>query len=511
VPSDTNYKEFRLTEPGCSGTADACSCYWAVAGARSPFNTIPIELGTSCTELCNGNPEFGPISTFSGIPNPNSAWRHREVRAQYGPTGYLELKTDNVHSTVSPVQCDTGYDLDGSARLESIGGFVVGGYARAYVAGGTTDSRMTRYFDDVYIDDTWSRVVLTDNQTYDQATITEPQIPSAWDNQSAPNSVTVTTNLGALTGDTAYLFVFDSDNNHNQQGYPIQLSGGAPPVCGNGSCDSGENCNNCPQDCGQCCGNTVCDAIYGENCGTCPGDCLQAGEVCCGNTSYAGNCCSDVDCTAPETCIEHNCQTQTQEYRCGAACSDCSNNILADSCDPSDSCDGTNTVEDIILPNSTTTAGSSLDVQVEYECYLGGSGNDQLALWYYNTSGWRLIQAWAEGASLTGCDTVNDSADGTVSVTFTVDDAAGTHYIRAIETGGDPITDECLSSFAWGDIDDLAFTVTAYHRADTSQDGCIIMNELLAFIDLWKLSSMDVPMPQLIEAIGLWKQGTGCS
>jgi hypothetical protein len=57
----------------------------------------------------------------------------------------------------------------------------------------------------------------------------------------------------------------------------------------------------------------------------------------------------------------------------------------------------------------------------------------------------------------------------------------------------------------WDDI-----TVKLFHRADTNQDGCIDLNELLAFIDRWKISSQDVPMPELMEAIGLWNTGTGC-
>jgi hypothetical protein len=57
----------------------------------------------------------------------------------------------------------------------------------------------------------------------------------------------------------------------------------------------------------------------------------------------------------------------------------------------------------------------------------------------------------------------------------------------------------------WGD---LIFT----HRADTSPDyGCIRQDELIPFIDLWKTPSTDVSMPELMEAIGLWKQGTGCN
>jgi hypothetical protein len=48
------------------------------------------------------------------------------------------------------------------------------------------------------------------------------------------------------------------------------------------------------------------------------------------------------------------------------------------------------------------------------------------------------------------------------------------------------------------------------HRADTNKDDCVDLSELLAFIKRWKISSQDVPMPELMEAIGLWNQGAGC-
>jgi len=76
-----------------------------------------------------------------------------------------------------------------------------------------------RFFDDLYVDTTFSRVVLANNSNYTNADIIEPQIPSAW----SDSSITVTTNLGNLPADLndVYLFVFDSDNNHNSPGYPL--------------------------------------------------------------------------------------------------------------------------------------------------------------------------------------------------------------------------------------------------------------------------------------------------
>jgi hypothetical protein len=88
--------------------------------------------------------------------------------------------------------------------------------------------------DDIYFDLTWSRVMLCNNAAYDSATICEPQIPSAW----VDGSATVKVNLGQLpdTG-TAYLFVFDADNNHNATGYSVTLGGAldvTPPAAPSG-------------------------------------------------------------------------------------------------------------------------------------------------------------------------------------------------------------------------------------------------------------------------------------
>ncbi len=80
------------------------------------------------------------------------------------------------------------------------------------------------------------------------------------------------------------------------------------PVCGNASCESGENCSNCNQDCGSCCGNGACD--NGENCASCPGDCgsccgngaCDNGEDCASCSKDCGVCCGNGACDHGETC-----------------------------------------------------------------------------------------------------------------------------------------------------------------------------------------------------------------
>ncbi|MFA6382923.1 MAG: hypothetical protein WCX17_00670 [Parcubacteria group bacterium] len=86
------------------------------------------------------------------------------------------------------------------------------------------DSGSDNYWSNVYVDKTPARVMLCNNSNFSSATICEPQIPSGW----GATSITTAVNIGDLpsTG-TAYLFVFDADNNHNATGYPVTL--GAMP------------------------------------------------------------------------------------------------------------------------------------------------------------------------------------------------------------------------------------------------------------------------------------------
>jgi hypothetical protein len=56
-------------------------------------------------------------------------------------------------------------------------------------------------------------------------------------------------------------------------------------TCPNGTCDSGETCTNCPQDCGACaglnCGDGVCSTAECETCANCSTDCGQCSQASC--------------------------------------------------------------------------------------------------------------------------------------------------------------------------------------------------------------------------------------
>jgi hypothetical protein len=107
------------------------------------------------------------------------------------------------------------------------------------------------------------------------------------------------------------------------------------PVCDNdGTCEAGEDCNTCPNDCvsgtssGASCGNGICEVGNGEDCVNCAADCngVQSGKpanrFCCGNggqnpvgcgTGECGTCttipatpgaycCGDATCEGDEDC-----------------------------------------------------------------------------------------------------------------------------------------------------------------------------------------------------------------
>ena len=161
----------------------------------------------------------------AAAPSEINQWIHQEVIFRNTNQLLRDTKYDN---STSPVRMHDK-SCSGTALGWTPKAFFFGGFNRhdANDNGGYTHSGMWRYFDDIYADITWSRVMLGNNQTYDNCTIIEPQIPLSWN-----DTITITVNRGALAPcETHYLFVFDADNNHNMVGYPVSIctAAGEPP------------------------------------------------------------------------------------------------------------------------------------------------------------------------------------------------------------------------------------------------------------------------------------------
>ena len=148
-----------------------------------------------------------------------SEWKHIEISLR-NDTAWFKTLVDNAVSM--NCTCSTPpYMRDmGASGPRSIS---IGAWFRYFAPLSASSNyhgcdRCWVYFDDVYVDTTFSRVMLANNANYQKATIIEPQIPTAW----SETSVTVTVNLGKLPGTgKAYVFVFDAENKHNTIGYPI--------------------------------------------------------------------------------------------------------------------------------------------------------------------------------------------------------------------------------------------------------------------------------------------------
>lgn len=129
--------------------------------------------------------------------------------------------------------------------------------------------------------------------------------------------------------------------------------------CGNGACESGEDCNSCSSDCfagsGASCGNGICETADGEDCQSCSADCngvtsgRPSNRYCCGNdvtcgdsrctgsgntcssSPGVGSCCGDgvcegsedtanceIDC--PDLCGNGTCDAGEDQCNCAADC-----------------------------------------------------------------------------------------------------------------------------------------------------------------------------------------------
>ena len=136
--------------------------------------------------------------------------------------------------------------------------------------------------------------------------------------------------------------------------------------CGNGICESGEDCTTCPSDCvagttAAVCGNGICEVAEGEDCLSCAADC---------NGKQNGKpsrrfCCGDGDGQNPVGCGDQRCSSG------GFSCTDipqpptdfcCGDN----SCDPGEFC--SNCALDCTLGAEVCTSGIDEDCDGLTDC-----------------------------------------------------------------------------------------------------------------------------------------------
>jgi len=81
------------------------------------------------------------------------------------------------------------------------------------------------YYDDIYISQSQARIEIGNNETWENCTHREIQIPTAW----TTDEITITVNQGSFSNEGAYIFVID-ENGGVSAGYPVTFSESTAPT-----------------------------------------------------------------------------------------------------------------------------------------------------------------------------------------------------------------------------------------------------------------------------------------
>jgi len=209
---DNNFKTFDYSD-GDEPYALNKSWYICYGPPHPDSNTDAGIQWTNQTSTPLSNPDRnGHNAWWGNAVNPTAGkWSKVEIAIKVSnqSDGYINI-WENGHQVMNYAGITDNYG--GTRRA-----IAVGGYARMQ---GYTNN--WRYFDDVYVDTTLSRVVLADKPVLSQATIVENQIPSAW----SDSSITAQVNLGKFTqGQAAYLFVVDASGTVSATGLALTAGG----------------------------------------------------------------------------------------------------------------------------------------------------------------------------------------------------------------------------------------------------------------------------------------------
>jgi hypothetical protein len=268
-----------------------------------------------------------------------------------------------------------------------------------------------------------------------------------------------------LDGGTMYL---DIDEGIAQNIYRNKV---CSTGCGDGSCNGGETCYSCSQDCGGCCGNGVCESQFGESPQTCASDCISV-PVCGDGSCDPGENCDQDDC-----CDGSVVDLNTDDDNCGYCDNSCGTDktciggmcIYTGYCGDG-YCSSTETKSSCFTDCASCTSGPCCDTSSgnylpsthvcdstygnwEYGCPWGtGTGNDagkRIQKRYCAGDG-----AYCTGATAWGSWTVYDSCSSSeqCSSGVCIPDST-TPSCDVVNGASDKCSAECLCSAGEGDCD----------------------------------------------------------
>lgn len=187
---------------------------------------IQYKTDDSGTPYFNLGDEVPVVSKYGFVKYPTQSWILLEAELQLSDPNVANGIIKEWNSTISGPITKVHDSSNTVLRItpEGWNEFILGEYMTTPIdAGGLGGTNFLNtyteiYYDDVYLDRTWQRVVLGDNANYDSCTKREIQIPSAW----SDGEITATINQGSFqNGDMAHLFVVDENGEANPTGYSL--------------------------------------------------------------------------------------------------------------------------------------------------------------------------------------------------------------------------------------------------------------------------------------------------
>jgi hypothetical protein len=182
---------------------------------RLSTSTYPEDAGrqtfswTQIDGYVYDNGKYGPASGF---------WTDYYLTTNQW--NFMEAWIDNANKTFALYQ---NAKLSKSASWSNAGSFNFNRIWKVgFDGGGNAPPDITQWMDDIYVDNSFARVMICSGSTWSSRSHCEMQIPTSW----SSSSITVKINRGSFGAtDTAYLYVIDSGN-ANSDGYKMAFSGG---------------------------------------------------------------------------------------------------------------------------------------------------------------------------------------------------------------------------------------------------------------------------------------------
>jgi len=206
------YYDFDITDPanhGPIGFNHKVTRIWWGLGSSAEKNNI--HLGYQGTEGGRtGNPRVSPENTDGALYTDG---------APFAPEQWLQ--EEFLYRVSGPDQANGTFDYVRDGQNQWDGSFITRDAAHPnryetlvfdQVSNGPGPGPYWTYYDDIYVDTTWTRVMVIDAENLAGATVREIQIPTSWEE----DEIRFTVRVGAISDlSAAFVVVINPDGSQN--------------------------------------------------------------------------------------------------------------------------------------------------------------------------------------------------------------------------------------------------------------------------------------------------------